>query len=47
MKSKHRKKPEEERKIALDMVKDLINNAGEVFKEDPKLADRNIKSCKK
>ena len=43
MKRKYQKKPQKQKEIALDRIKDLFKEAKKVFKKDPKLANRYVK----
>ncbi|MAE42466.1 ribonuclease P [Candidatus Woesearchaeota archaeon] len=47
MKRKHIKKPEKQRKIALERITILFSEAKKIFKEEPKLADKYIKLARK
>jgi|TARA_Y100000310_G_scaffold191612_1_gene191565 ribonuclease P protein subunit RPR2 len=47
MKRKHLKKPEKQRKIALERIIILFSEAKKMFKEDSKLADKYVKLARK
>lgn len=47
MKRKHKKKPFEQRKIALERISNLFKMAKEMFKESPKLSDRYVQLARK
>lgn len=47
MKQRHKKKPEEFRKIALERIRILFKEADVMFKEDPKLSNKYVKLARK
>ena len=47
MKQKHKRKPAEHRKIALERIKTLFKEADSMFKEDPKLSNKYVKLARK
>jgi len=47
MKRKHKKKPFEQRKIALERINELFKQARIMFKEDSKLSDRYVALARK
>ncbi|MBW2991925.1 ribonuclease P [Candidatus Woesearchaeota archaeon] len=47
MKRKHVKKPLEQRRIALQRIKTLFNEARSAFKNEPKLSDRYVELARK
>jgi len=47
MKKRYKKKSKTNRKAALERVKILFKEAGQIFKEDPKLADRYVYLARK
>lgn len=47
MKQRHKKKPAEFRKIALERINILFKEADIIFKEDPKLSNKYVKLARK
>lgn len=47
MKRKHITKPAKQRKIALERINILFNEAKKIFNEEPKLADRYVQLARK
>jgi ribonuclease P protein subunit RPR2 len=47
MKRGYKKKPTKQREIALERIKILFKQAGEIFKKEPKLSDRYVHLARK
>lgn len=47
MKQKYKKKPNEQRQIALERINILFKQADEMFRKDSKLSDRYVKLARK
>ena len=47
VKQRHKSKPAEHRKIALERIKVLFKEADTIYKEDPKLSNKYVKLARK